>query len=127
MNIKKAITRWEEAVWWIEDGWDCSDEYTNDVNARHSVFKLLEASDQELPTALKKQLDAADARYRAATVDDWPFAVFENVGGLDRERHWYLFRRPEAASLRAAWETSPEFRALVMASNPELFTDDSNR
>lgn len=115
MDIEKAIARWEEAVRWIEDGWDCSDEYTNDVYARHKVFLLLESNSVELSAELKARLDEADNRYRAATVDDWPFAARNDASGLDRERHWYWFRRPEEASMRKAWDNDPEFRAFVLA------------
>lgn len=117
-EIEKAIASWEEAVSWIEKGWDGEDEYVSDVSARHTVFKLLEISADSLPSALQTRLDAADARFRVATVDDWPFASCSHIGELDQQKHWYWFRRPAEASLKKAWESDPEFRQLFTATKP---------
>lgn len=108
-EIEKAIASWEEAVSWIEKGWDGEDEYVSDVATRHTVFKLLEISNENLPAALQARLDAADARYRAATVDDWPFASCSHFSELDQHQHWYWFRRPAEASLKKAWEVTRSF------------------
>lgn len=118
VEIEKAIAKWEEAVSWIEKGWDCEDEYINDVSIRHTVFKLLEIMSDSLPVALQARLDAADARYCAAMVDDWPFSLNTNASQLDQCRHWYWFRMPEEVSMRRTWETNPEFRGFVSASMP---------
>lgn len=115
-EIEKAIANWEEAVSWIEKGWDCEDEYICDVTARHAVFLLLENNSGNLPAELQLRLDAADARYRAATVDDWPFTSCKHISDLDQQQHWYWFRRPEEASMRKAWESDPEFRRFWKAA-----------
>lgn len=117
-EIETAIANWEEAVSWIEKGWDGEDEYASDVSARHTVFNLLEVSNESLPAVLQARLDAADARYRVATVDDWPFASFSHIGELDQQQHWYWFRRPVEASMKKAWESDPEFRQLFTATKP---------
>lgn len=117
-EIEKAILNWEEAVSWIEKGWDGEDEYARDVSARHIVFKLLEISNERLPVALQARLDAADVRYRAATIDDWPFASCSHISELDQHQHWYWFRRPAEASLKKAWESDLEFRQLFTATKP---------
>lgn len=117
-EIEKAIASWEEAVSWIEKGWDGEDEYVSDVATRHTVFKLMEVSNENLPTALQARLDAADARYRAATVDDWPFASCSHISELDQQQHWYWFRRPEEASMRKAWENDAEFRPILEMNLP---------
>lgn len=117
-EIEKAIASWEEAVSWIEKGWDGEDEYASDVSARHTVFNLLEVSNESLPAALKARLDAAGVRYRVATVDDWPFAFCSHIGELDQQQHWYWFRRPAEASLKKAWASDPEFRQLFTATKP---------
>lgn len=118
---EKKIADWEETVGWIEGGWDCEDEYLNDLYCRHGIWKLLNETSHALPSDLQKRLDAADERYRASTVDDWPFAsCYRSMKDVDREINWYWYRRPEEASLRKAWETSQEFRALVLATNPEF-------
>lgn len=117
-KIFNAIANWEEAVSWIEKGWDGEDEYVSDVATRHTVFKLLVLSNESLPAALQARLDAADARYLAATVDDWPFASCSHISELDQHQHWYWFRRPAEASLKKAWESDPEFRQLFTATKP---------
>jgi hypothetical protein len=122
VRIEKSIACWEEAVSWIEKGWDGEDEYVSDVSTRHTVFKLLEVSNESLPAALQVRLDAADARYRAATVDDWPFASCRHFSELDQQQHWYWFRRPEEASMRKAWENDPEFRRFYQAAVPVIDT-----
>lgn len=117
-EIETAIASWEEAVSWIEKGWDGEDEYVSDVATRHTVFKLLELSNESLPAALQARLDAADARYRAVTVDDWPFSSCWHTNELDQQQHWYWFRRPVEASMKKAWESDPEFRQLFTATKP---------
>lgn len=112
-NIEKAIANWEESVSSIEKGWDCEEEYICDVTARHAIFQLLENNNVSLAAELQVRLDAADARYRAATVDDWPFTSCRHINDLDQQQHWYWFRRPEEASIRKAWENDPEFRRLL--------------
>lgn len=118
--VEIAIANWDEAVSWIEKGWDSEDEYVNDVTARHTVFKLLKIRTESLPAALQARFDAADARYRAATVDDWPFASCCHISELDQQQHWYWFRRPAEASLKKAWESDPEFRRFFQANMPDL-------
>lgn len=125
-ETKKAIANWEETVSWIEKGWDCEDEYLCDVTARHAVFQLLENNNGKLPAELQVRLDAADARYRAATVDDWPFTSCKHISDLDQQQHWYWFRRPEAVSLRKAWENDPEFRRFYQATVPVIDTTDGS-
>lgn len=125
-EIEKAIARWEEAVSWIEKGWDCEDEYINDVAARHAIFQLLEIDDASLSAELQVRLEAADARYCAATVDDRPFSININASELDQERHWYWFRMPEEVSMQKAWETNPEFRCFVRACIPDHKNIDDN-
>lgn len=115
-EIEKAIANWQEVVSWIEKGWDCEEEYICDVTARHAVFHLLENNSGNLPAELLARLDAADARYRAATVDDWPFTSCAHISDLDQQQHWYWFRRPEEASMRKAWEIDPEFRRFLKAA-----------
>lgn len=117
-EIEKAIANWEEAVSWIEEGWDGEDEYVSDIATRHIVFKLMEVSNGSLPTALQARLDAADARFRVATVDDWPFTSCSHFSELDQHQHWYWFRRPAEASLKKAWESDPEFRQFFTATKP---------
>jgi hypothetical protein len=114
-KIEHAIADWEEAVSWIERGWDSEDEYINDIAARHVVFQLLERCSNNLPSSLQERLDTADGLFRAATVDDWSFS---GSAELDRVQNWYFFRRPEVVSLRNAWESDSEFRQLIMASIP---------
>jgi hypothetical protein len=126
VEMEKAIANWEEAVSWIEEGWDGEDEYVSDVATRHTVFKLMEVSNESLPTALQVRLDAADARYRAATVDDWPFASCSHIGELDQQHHWYWFRRPVEASMKKAWESDPEFRQLFTATKPATKVNDES-
>lgn len=123
-EAKKAIANWEESVSWIEKGWDCEDEYICDVTARHAVFQLLENNNGSLSAELQVRLDAADARYRAATVDDWPFTSCKHISDLDQQQHWYWFRRPEEASMRKAWENDPELRRFYQAAVPVIKTDD---
>lgn len=115
-KLEGAIASWEEAVSWIEKGWDGEDEYARDVSARDTVFKLLEVSNESLPAALQVRLDAADVRFRVATVDDWPFASCSHIGELDQQQHWYWFRRPVEASMKKAWESDPEFRQFFTAT-----------
>lgn len=91
-EIETAIANWEEALSWIEKGWDGEDEYASDVATRHTVFKLLEISNESLPAALQARLDLADACYRAATVDDWPFAFCRHISEPDQHQLWYWFR-----------------------------------
>lgn len=126
IEIETAIANWEEAVSWIEKGWDGEDEYVSDVATRHTVFKLLAISNESLPTALQTRLDALDARYRAATVDDWPFASCRHFSELDQQQHWYWFRRPVEASMKKAWESDPEFRQLFTATKPATKVDDES-
>jgi hypothetical protein len=118
-EIEKAIASWEEAVSWIEKGWDGEDEYASDVATRHIVFKLLDISNESLPAVLQARLDAADARYRAATVDDWSFASCSHISEPDQHQHWYWFRRPAEASLKKAWASDSEFRQLATAAMPK--------
>lgn len=96
-EIEKAIANWEESVSWIEKGWDCEQEYICDVTARHAVFLLLENNSGNLPAELLARLNTADARYRAATVDDWPFTSCDHIidlisnnigiGSADQKKH----------------------------------------
>lgn len=125
-EIEKAIANWEEAVSWIEKGWDGEDEYVSDVATRQTVFKLLVLSNESLPAALQARLDAADARFRVATVDDWPFASCSYFSELDQHQHWYCFRRPVEASMKKAWESDPEFRQLFTATKPATKVNDES-
>jgi hypothetical protein len=121
-EIEKAIANWEGAVSWIEKGWDCEEEYICNVTARHAVFLLLENNSGNLPAELQVRLDAADARYRASTVDDWRFTSCAHISDLDQQQHWYWFRRPEEASMRKEWENDPEFRRFYQAAVPVIDT-----
>lgn len=80
----------------------------------------MEVSNESLPAALQARLDAADVRFRAATIDDWPFASCSHISEPDQHQHWYWFRRPAEASLKKAWASDPEFRQLFTATKPAI-------
>jgi hypothetical protein len=69
-DIEEAIRAWEEAVEWIERGWDCIEEYTHEVSFREDFDELefLYERDNALPYELTSRIRAADAKFKKATI-----------------------------------------------------------
>ena len=41
-DIQDALMEWEERVEWIARGWDCIEEYTNDLSYREVLQDLID-------------------------------------------------------------------------------------
>lgn len=110
-KLKAALASWDDAVGWIERGWDCIDEYLLDVSVRVSLQRAmgaLAAGRGRLQPEWVAQMHAADRRFLAATVGSalcvWHSGQpYQHVGGYtcfphlqwyDADIFWYLYRWP---------------------------------
>ncbi|WP_369602665.1 hypothetical protein AAIA72_06860 [Hahella sp. SMD15-11] len=108
-DIQEAIADWEEAVSWIEKGWDCIEEYQSDVGCREVVDDLIErfGGESTLADELLLRLKRADERFRAATKEarisifdcgpkfqyvDEEHIYLLPLNEYDPRRHWYFYR-----------------------------------
>lgn len=108
-DMEAAIADWEEAVSWIEKGWDCIEEYQFDVGCREALDDLVERFDGEpaLADELLLRLQQADERFRAVTKEarisildcgpkfqyiDEEYIRFLPLNEYDPQRHWYFYR-----------------------------------
>ena len=108
-DMEEAIAAWEESVRWIEDGWDCIEEYQNDRGPRRRVDELMESldGDSALTDSLSLRLKRADERFKTVTREEGisifdcepKFQYFDEedisllpVNEYDPQRYWYYFR-----------------------------------
>lgn len=111
-ELLKAIEGWEESVRWIAHGWDCEDEYWNDLGYRETLARVVDCytSLSPLSITLRRRIERADDRFRKATVASrlcvWDSAA--KIGArngpvtfacdkYDPECYWYYYRWPSDA------------------------------
>jgi hypothetical protein len=71
-ELREGLLAWEEAVRWIAQGWDCIEEYTNDVWARLNLeFAMKEHAGRHgpQPLAFLRRLASIDRLFRRVTHD----------------------------------------------------------
>ncbi len=111
-ELVKAIEGWEETVKWIAHGWDCEDEYWNDLSYREALNKVIDRYTSLTPLSkkLRKRIERVDEKFRQATVEsrlcvwDTPAMIGALNGEVtmacdeyDPERYWYYYRWPHDA------------------------------
>lgn len=111
-ELLKAIEGWEESVRWIAHGWDCEDEYWNDLGYRETLARVADCYTSLTPLSktLRRRIERADDRFRKVTVASrlcvWDTAA--KIGArngpvtfacdkYDSERYWYYYRWPPSA------------------------------
>jgi hypothetical protein len=113
-DVERAIARWEEAVLWISKGWDCIEEYANDLCARETIDEMIVLPNAEkLPSLLLSRIEKADQKFRDSTVESllcvWhitpQFGVARDQVNLsfftyNRERYWYYYRQNVSMKMR---------------------------
>lgn len=105
--IDNAVSRWEEAVQCITHGWDCIEEYCNDLIPRKKLAELVEACGKlhTHPGNVTARLEAADRNFIAVTEHSdlcvWhtgcQFQYHKDhielcYEGYDQEKYWYYYR-----------------------------------
>lgn len=107
-QLEVAVSDWEEVIPWLEQGWDCIEEYTNDLTAREILDDAIDGyCGMPLPRGLAERIERSDARFRAATEESdlcvwhaetpYPHGYSETY---DPDRQWYYFRWPPDAPYR---------------------------
>lgn len=106
-ELVRASKVWEESVKWIAHGWDCEDEYWDDLSYREALDKVVARYTSLTPLSkkLRKRIERADAEFRRVTVASrlcvWDMgAKIGALNGLvtmacddyDPERYWYYYR-----------------------------------
>ena len=97
-GIAGLIEDWERITEEIETGYKLGlDDYLNDIDARELIAATLAAVPKILTPTLRRKLEAADKRARAALVPAgrclWgPRLAAAN--GWDPEGHWWYFMKP---------------------------------
>ncbi len=111
-DVVKAIEGWEETVKWIAGGWDCEDEYWNDLSYREALDKVIDRYTSLTPLSKKlcKRIERVDEKFRQVTVESrlcvWD--TYAKIGALkgevsmacdeyDSERYWYYYHWPHDA------------------------------
>ena len=100
--LGKAVSDWEESVEWIAQGWDCIEEYTNDLTCREGLDEILADFPELLSPELESRIAAADQRFRDITFEidycAWIPGIFNvKPNEYDKVKHWYYFRWPNDA------------------------------
>jgi hypothetical protein len=94
-DVEKAVVEWEDAIEWISKGWDCVEEYTNDLCARESLDDTIANCSEVLTPEIESRIAATDQRLRSLTHESedsvWG-ASYNNH--YDRIRYWYYYRWP---------------------------------
>lgn len=97
-GLAGLVKEWEEAVDWLVKGFDCIEEWTNDLSAREILANALEILGTTPPQSLIERIEAADQRLRAATCESsrcvWGDGFSIGLEKCDPVKHWYYFRWP---------------------------------
>lgn len=96
-NLGRQIDVWTSRVQGFAHGFDCSEEYQQDVMVRASVHGVLNGLRQKgvsVPVALQLRLDEADRRFLALTEDG--DCIWHDSERYDRDVFWYYFRQLKA-------------------------------
>lgn len=117
-QLAQAVACWEEALKWILKDWDCADEYTHGILARDMLQELLDRQSAPLPADLQQRIEAADARFQAAT-EYFPYCLHTTSRCSDPLRQWYFFRYPLELKVVECHENNPEFRAFLHFTSGE--------
>ena len=90
-DLMLAVAGWEEAVDWIAKGFDCIEEYTNDLYARERLDNDLSNCEERIPDDLVVRIMTADERFKSVT-----YASNKCVWGdkdlYDPVTYWYYYR-----------------------------------
>jgi hypothetical protein len=96
-DLLKAIKDWEESVKWIENGWDCIEEYTHDLMSREYLDEEMAKVSKNEIKSYKLHIEKIDQRFLNATYPDdrcvWSSDI-ENKCGYSQEKNWYYYRWP---------------------------------
>jgi len=100
-GLAGLIEDWERIAEEIETGYKLGlDDYLNDMDARELIAAAIAAVQKVLTPALRRRLEAADQKARAALVPAgrclWgPRLAAAN--GWDAQGHWWYFMKPARA------------------------------
>ncbi len=112
-ELVKAIEEWKESVRWIAHGWDCEEEYLEDLWYREKLDQAIDrytACGIRLPKKLRKRIQRVDEAFKAITVES-RLCIWDIGAKLDlchgpvtlaaeqyeRKRYWYYYRWPPDA------------------------------
>ncbi len=108
-ELREAILRWKESVKWIAKGWDCIEEYTNDLSHREALQDLLDDlfSQNTPPKSIEEEIAEIDSVFVSATEKSdlcvWDcgpkFRYFDEnsiellpINEYDKGKYWYYYR-----------------------------------
>lgn len=108
-HLIQAVADWKESVSWIVGGFDCIDEYQNDLGSRQNLQERLDevAALGEVPRAILDEIEQIDQEFKSATepsaLSVWDcrpaFRYFSAnhveivpPGQWDRDKFWYYYR-----------------------------------
>lgn len=95
-GLDAAIDRWDAIARSARDYDFTLDDWLNDMDLRDIIEGAMNAAEDAERNAVRKRLDAADERLRAATVETgsiWGDAMADSAS-WDPKRTWWYFRRP---------------------------------
>ncbi len=99
--------RWEEVVGGVEGGYALGiEDYLNDVDVRNLIAGALRVAEPEQAAAILPRVEAADARFRDATMEGpciWGRQI-ELDEGYTPAKQWWYYRRPKRAGPELAGE-----------------------
>lgn len=96
-DLKKAVSDWETSVKWITKGWDCIDEYENDLSYRETLANLLNkfSINNKIPKEIEEQLIEIDNKFKIVTEKSdlciWDHDPNLEVCIYDKEEYWYYY------------------------------------
>lgn len=107
-QLEREIEHWKDTINWIAKGWDCIEEYTNDLCYRDELQDVLDEFEQNalpIPDTLRSRLAEADRRFISCTEDSdlcvWHAGPLFRAYGehaelivetYDKTRQWYFYR-----------------------------------
>jgi hypothetical protein len=98
VTIERLLQAWDQLAADVADYPDGIDDYTNDLTGRDAIDQALGWASPALEMVLRQRVDAADARFRAVTVEDGGAAVGRYFGVTGRDGWWWR-RRPAGGRL----------------------------
>lgn len=92
-DVELAVAAWEDAIKWISKGWDCIEEYTNDLSAREVLDKTIANCSETLTPDIEARIAAADKRFCDITHETESLVWGSRYDHqFNRIQHWYYYR-----------------------------------